>query len=309
MLAGIALALLAGCTTGILYNRLDWLTHWYFSRQVTLTDEQSKSLREDLRVLLQWHRRSELPRYAALLEAFARDAAQPIGRERIELARTAVEGLWRDLVQQASPQAALWLADLTDTQLDELFESLAEEDDDRREEYCEADAATLDKRRERTIVSAIEDWTGRLSREQRRLVKDAVSELEPTGCPWVEHQQVFRRELRLLLAQRSRDTAFGEALARFLLAPEERWTDEYRRGFTANRERIVTLLADLDASLSPRQRARLTDRFASLARDLRDLSRVRGAHGELGDEHDLFGRLRRPRVPHVPGERVSADPV
>ncbi|MGH8310305.1 MAG: DUF6279 family lipoprotein, partial [Steroidobacteraceae bacterium] len=162
---------------------------------------------------------------------------------RIDVARVEVEGLWRDVVRRASPQAARRLADLSDAQIDELLRNLAQDDEELREKYCDPDAATLARRRERTIVSAIEDWTGRLSRDQRAL-----------------------------LAERTPEAAFGETLARFLLSPEERWTETYRRRFLANRERVVTLLAEIDAALSPKQRARLAARFHDLARDLRGLA-------------------------------------
>lgn len=271
----VAIGILASCTTGVVYNRLDRLAYWYFSRQVTLSDAQARSLREDLRLLLQWHRRSELPRYAALLESLSRDASRPIGRERIDVARVEIEGLWRDVVRGASPQAARWLAGLRDAQIDELLRNLAQDDEELREKYCDPDAATLARRRERTIVSAIEDWTGRLSRDQRALVKATVAGLEPTGCEWVANQQLFRRDFRALLAERTPEAAFGETLARFLLSPEERWTETYRRRFLANRERVVTLLAEIDATLSPKQRARLASRFHDLARDLRGLAAPR----------------------------------
>ena len=305
-----ALLLVSGCTTGFVYNRLDRVAYWYFSRQVTLSDAQSSDLKTELTQLLQWHRRSELPRYSALLEELARDAARPLGRRRIDAIRLEVEELWRDVLRQVAPRAAGWLADLTDEQIDELLANLAQDDEELREKYCEPDERTLARRRERSLASAIEEWTGRLTREQRSLVRAAVADLDATGCEWVANQKIFRQELRRLLVTRTRDREFSDALTQLLLTPEERWTDTYRERFVANRERVITLLAEIDVTLSPRQRARLVRRFDRLAQDLRDLARSRRtAHGELGDEHDVFGRLHRSRVPHVPGERVSADPL
>jgi hypothetical protein len=305
-----ALMLFAGCTTGFVYNRLDRVAYWYFSRQVTLSEVQAQHLRTDLRQLLQWHRRSELPRYAALLDSLSRDARHPIGRARIDASRREIEALWRDVVQRASPHAALWLAELSDAQLEELFGNLAQDDDELRAKYCEPDERTLARRRERAVFSGIAEWTGRLSREQRELVKATVAKLEPTGCEWVANQRVFRRDLRTLLESRTREPTFAESLGRFLLSPEERWTERYRQSFVANREHVVSLLAQIDATLSPRQRTRLAGKFADLARDLRNLAQARStARGELGDGHDVRGRLRGPGVPDVRGESLSAHPL
>ena len=54
---------LAGCTN-FFYNRLDTLAAWYVQDLVSLDDSQRSDLRTWLNETLQWHRRSELVRYA-----------------------------------------------------------------------------------------------------------------------------------------------------------------------------------------------------------------------------------------------------
>ena len=66
----------AGCTK-LVYNRLDTLAGWYMEGLVSLDDTQRADLRSWLGQTLQWHRRSELARYAQFLRELAADAAQP----------------------------------------------------------------------------------------------------------------------------------------------------------------------------------------------------------------------------------------
>jgi hypothetical protein len=266
---------LAACSSGFLYNRLEWLLHVYLSNQVTLTTEQSQDLRASLRSFLAWHRSSELPRYASFLEKLAIESGQPLGQERIDAARTTVESLWRDLVRRASPEIAQWLASLDVEQLDELFASLAEDDEEEREEHCEADREKLRKKRERTFIGAVEDWTGRLDEEQRALARRGLAGLEPTQCRWLESRTAFRRELRRVVAERARDPDFAERLGAMLSRPEERWPADLRADWDSNRDTVVRLLAELDASFTPRQCERMVARMSRFARDFRDLAAAR----------------------------------
>jgi hypothetical protein len=275
--ATLALALaaavgLAGCGTQLLYNRLDTVLHLYVSTQVSLQDSQSVGLRTALRGLLDWHRRSEMPRYAQFVEALAADAAVPLGRERIDRARLDVEALWRDSVARGAPEAARWLAQLQPRQLDELFASLGEDDADLREEYCDASEAERRREREKSLRSSIEDWVGSLDVAQRAMVSERYARLAPTGCGWVENRIRLRDELRDTIERRDTFADYPGTLTWLMLRPEQRWDAAYRASFDANREVIVELLGDLDATLDARQRRRLVQKLEGFARDFRELA-------------------------------------
>lgn len=273
VLAGCALALLlAGCGAQFLYNRLDTALHLYVSSQVSLEAPQSQALKGALAEFLDWHRRSELPRYAQFAERFAAEAGRPLGRARIDAARREIETLWRDSVARAAPDAARWLADLDAQQRVELFESLGDDDDELREEFCESDAAKRQRRREKSFVSTAEDWVGRLDEAQRALVRERLGRLAPTGCGWVEQRLAVRRELEGLVERSASTPGYPDEVTRLLLRPEDRWDAGYREQFDANREIVVSLLADLDATLDARQRQRLVTKLQGFARDFRELA-------------------------------------
>jgi hypothetical protein len=269
----VALCLLfAGCGTQLLYNRLDTLISFYVSTQVSLEPGQSASLKSALRDFLSWHRRSELPRYAEFAESLARDAAAPLGRARIDQARAEVEALWRGSVARGAPAAARWLAGLSTAQIDELFASFAEDDDDLREEYCEASEQQRDREREKAFISATQDWVGRLSPAQRALVRERLAALVPSSCGWVESRQLVRAALRATVETQRGQQGFEAQVANLLTHPEDSWRRDYRLAFDANREAIVSLLAELDASFSEQQRARLAGRLLGFAADFHELA-------------------------------------
>lgn len=266
---------LAGCSSQFVYNRLDTVAYLYLKTQVSLEDLQSSQLRGSLREFLVWHRSSELPRYAALAQGLARDAAQPLGRARIDQARLDIESLWRDAVARVVPDAARFLAGLSSAQRDELFASLAEDDPDLREEYCDTPEPKRRRRQLETFVDTAEDWVGKLTPAQRELVGARLAALQPTSCGWVDNRIRVRRSFRDLLDRSAGDPAWPAELRRLMTSPEERWDPAYRTAFESNRDAIVGLLAELDATLTQGQRARLAEKLTGYARDFRELAAPR----------------------------------
>jgi hypothetical protein len=68
-----------GCAK-LVYNRLDSLAAWYVGSLVSLDDQQRSDLRVWLAQTLEWHRESELGRYAAFLRELSSEVAQPASR-------------------------------------------------------------------------------------------------------------------------------------------------------------------------------------------------------------------------------------
>lgn len=264
-----ALWLLAGCSSQFLYNRLDTVAYVYLKTQVSLEDLQSQQLRNSLRAFHDWHRGSELPRYAQFAQALARDAARPLGRARIDAARLELESLWRDAVARGADDAARFLAGLSPSQRGEFFASLGEDDAELREEYCDTPLAKRQRRQLEDVVDLAEDWVGSLTAAQRELLRVRLAALQPTGCRWVDSRIRVRNAFRDLAARGSADPEYYEKMRRLMLNPEERWDPAYRAAFDANRDAFIDMLAELDASLTARQRAQLSAKFAGYARDFR----------------------------------------
>src|SRR5690349_1233134 len=125
-------ATLLGCTN-FFYNRLDTLAAWYIQDLVSLDDTQRSNLHTWLNDTLQWHRRSELVRYAKFLRELAANSQRPGTASTYKGIETQVEGFGSRLVEQASPDAARLLMSLTPEQIDEFETNLAEKSRERNE--------------------------------------------------------------------------------------------------------------------------------------------------------------------------------
>jgi hypothetical protein len=272
LVACALLSMLAACGTRFVYNRLDWLSRYYVSSQVTLDEAQSRALETNLDAFFAWHRRSELPRYAGFLDRMANDAARPVSLEQLEKGQAEVEGFMRDSVAHGAPAAARWLDGLRQEQVDELFDNFAEKDRKARAEKC---GGTPDERRRdrtREFIDNVEKWTGELNRAQRKLISARYAALRTDPCDELTARERSRLEFRAIVDEYRTRPEFADRIADFLLHPENRRDAAYRAAYEADRARFLRMLADINHSLTAEQRQHTIERLRLYAREMRGLA-------------------------------------
>ena len=259
----LVLATLAGCGTSFVYNRLDFISRYYVSSQVNLDDAQSRALEANVDDFFAWHRRSELPRYATFLDRFANDAVRPVSLERLEAGQREVERFMTDSVGRMAPAAARWLSGLRPVQVDELFASLAEKDRKARADRCSDPEEERRARSARRFLDEVEDWTGDLTRAQRALITSRYAALGRDECAEFAARERSHVEFHALVDRYRTRPEFAARIADFLTQ---------RRTADAEREQFLRLLADINHSLTPDQRARTVTRLRVYAREMRGLA-------------------------------------
>ncbi len=301
----IAASLLLGAcsTTRLAYNQAPGLAQWWINGQVNLSDAQSTQLREDIDRFFQWHRRSELPAYAALLLRWQSLATTDISAEqacaefdrmraRIDVAtERSLEPLAR-LALQLSPE-----------QLQYLQKKQADSLDEFDEDYLQGDTQERQRRRLDKAVDRSEQLYGRLNEAQRELVASGIRrssfDAERSRTERLRRQDDLRQTVRAaqsqVLAQtRASDERNGPGLIRSAQAatlPSATATavpllrDFTRRlwaspapGYQAYSQTLVrqgcAQFAALHNSTSPAQRAHAVDVLKGYAADFQALSRA-----------------------------------
>lgn len=268
----IAIGTLAGCTN-FFYNRLDTLAAWYVQDLVPLDDSQRTDLRTWLDATLQWHRRSELVRYAKFLRELAATSARPGTASTYKGVEAQVEGFGSRLVDQTAPDAARLLMKLTPEQIDEFETNLAGKARERNEKNLAALAnGKWHEKRARDIEKQLKRWTGAVTKEQRQLIAQLSNQFQSTTADWLESQERWRQAM--FGALRARFTAgespavVEERILALLRTPETQWTKAYQAKARQNREQSLTVLGSIDASLTATQRAHLQRELIQLAEQL-----------------------------------------
>lgn len=274
VVAGLA-AFLAGCTMlGLVYNRLDFLVGFYIEGLVDLTPEQSAQLERTLAGNLQWHRESELQRYADFLRELA--GTVDAGLERVSMleASRRAEAYWRDIFEQAAPGYSALALTFTDAQVEQLIAGFAREDDEEYEEYANRNAVQRATQREKSVRKLLERFTGPLSASQRTLVREYVARTPSTMEEWRATRQRWRASLEETLQARAETPEFHARMLQLIARPDDLWTPQFRIAVVASRDSFSALVVELDATLTPAQRAATKRELIALASQVEKLLRA-----------------------------------
>jgi hypothetical protein len=255
----------AGCAK-MVYNRLDTLAALYVGNLVSLDDRQSSDLRAWLAQTLEWHRASELGRYATFLRELSTEVAQPSNRDAYLRLFGRVEGFVSDFAVQTAPQATRLLLELTPAQVEEFLANLERKSQERSAKSLqEIRNGTWQASRVKETQRQVQRWTGTITQEQKLLVREMSQQIQPTTNEWLESQRRWRGALGDAFSNRG--TA-QERILQLLREPDTQWTAQYKTKEASNREQVLSLLTALDASLTPAQREHMQRELTALAERL-----------------------------------------
>jgi hypothetical protein len=271
----VLLFLLGGCSamqTG--YNNAPSLLYWWLDGYVDFNPGQADPVRDSLVSLQAWHRREELPAYAALLQRLQQDAGQDISPEQacrqLDQARLHLQRLGTQTAMSMAPLIPTLQAE----QLRHLARQLDKHDQKWREEWLDGTAEELLQRRLKRAVDRYEDFYGRLSEAQRQYLRQRLAGVGfDARVVWAERLRRQQDLLRVLQEHRNGDRpAHVEAelmawVQRSFESPDPA-TRAYLKGLV---DQGCQTLAGLHNGTSPEQRRRLAGKLLGYENDLRAL--------------------------------------
>ena len=258
---------LGGCSANrFLYNRADTFVRWAIDDYVDLTTEQQKRFDADLDVLLDWHRREELPLYRAFIESSLSalddgvtideaivisdsidEAANRLQVKLVDLLLNSAEGLNESQIQD-------FLAELDRQQEDYAEERLTR--DDRA--YADDAANSLNRLAKRLL--------GRLNDDQKALIEARSRELLRIDRLWHQDRAVWGAQLRAILE--SRPLGWQTEIRVLGDSRSEARTPAYVAGIEHNGDIILSLLVDTINGRTDRQDRRMRRFLDDLIADI-----------------------------------------
>ena len=257
------------------YDQADLVGRWWFDRQLDLDSSQSRWLKQELQGFHAWHRQTQLPAYAELVDVVARqsigDVTPDQACDNIDLAAEHLD----TLLKQAVPLFAGLARQLKPAQLQHLKRRFADEDREWREKW-------LDGSNEQRLRRRVDDWEeraetyyGRLSREQRDFIVRAVqnSSWQPQ-LSW-ERRQNRQQQILLTLEKIQAQKLSQSAAEAEILALIERTMQPSDVRFTTMQQRLqteaCTNLATLHQLTTAEQRSRAQKKLMGYERDFKQL--------------------------------------
>lgn len=271
--------LLAGCSVvRVAYNQAPTLGWWWLDGYLDFPSAQAPRAKAVVNDWFDWHRRTQLPDYAALLAAAQVQVMQPATPEQVcrwndELRARAAVALAEGL-QRAGPV----LASLTPEQLAHLEKRYRKSNQGFQEEFLQEQPDERQKAALKRTVERVEMLYGSIDERQRQLLAEGIAASPFDPSQWYGERQALQRETLQVLRQLSAPAATRaerEAQQARLEALSARLLRSPNAAYRAYQQRLTdyncALIARFHNSTTTAQRQAARARLKGWEEDLRAL--------------------------------------
>ncbi len=270
-------ALTAGCASpGFVYQRLDTFLGWRLNDYVTLTQPQKAHYRLEFSELWRWHRRQQLPAYAANM----RDAASALDRsvtpEDVGIFVERFRGYWKDLMSRTVPGLCPVMQSLSDAQTRQILDEVDDDTERYQRESVKRPIAERRRDHEKQMSKWLRRWSGPLNEEQRELVRQWAQQRRDTSTHWLDYRQAWRTRFELALRERD-SSGRCEAFEPLLVTPSALRNEALTAAMDYNGKLWQQLIADVVAAAEPEQLAHAQRELREFAEHLDELTAERSS--------------------------------
>ncbi len=259
------------------YGNADSLARWWIDQYLDLSPEQDALARERLPRLMVWHRKTQLPDYAAVL-AQARSLAigKPSAADGLALTDAIIRRV-RRLADQAIPDAADLLLTLTPAQTERMAARMSDKNISFAKEARLAEGeAGQRKARFKRLLERAEYWYGGFSDGQEAAIRQLI-DARPSGAQfWYEERLRRQSELLDLARKVQAEKPSRERVIALLRDYADRFdipSEPSRRAMAlALRQESSELAAAIQALTTPAQREHARTKFDDLIREIGELA-------------------------------------
>jgi hypothetical protein len=287
----IGLALVALVLTGcgivrLAYDQAPMLAYWWIDGYVDLNAEQTPMVRDALERWFAWHRRSQLPEYAAVLARAQRELAQPTTAAAMCALVNEAERRLDVAVDAAAPALAELVLSLTPEQLRHLERQATKKAAEVRADFAQPDPAERRERSFKRTLERYENFYGPLDAAQRERLAALLVASPFDADRWQAERSQRNREMvqtltSTIAASRGIDRDVGLAQAQAAVRTiAERATRSPRPAYRAYQQRLLqdncALVATMHNHMTPEQRQHVRSKLKGWEDDLRVLVRANG---------------------------------
>lgn len=281
LLAGAALLILQACSAARLgYGQAADLLYWWIDGYFEVNGAQTPRLRDELAAFHQWHRASELPKYAALLQKTQENLPKDVTAAQVCGLWSEVRGLIDSLTARALDPAAELALTLSLSQLEHLQRKFDKNNDEFQRNFQRGTDAERKERRLKSAIERTESIYGRLEEAQLTAVRVTVHssgfDTRLSNAERLRRQQDLQQTLRKLLASKATQAQAKTAIAAYLERSAASPDPRHRAYQERSQQEFCANIALIHNSTTPAQRAKAARFFNDYEMDARSLMTPRG---------------------------------
>ena len=270
----VFLLITASCSFKTVYNNLDYLIPAYIDHMVDIDNDLSDLV--DLRTVtfLKWHRDDQLPKYLNWLKHIkAQLLSSRIDDIRYEQVLYFINNssqFWSDIRDKFSAELARLLPLLNEEQVDELFESLSESNEEFISKNISPSKKEIEQLYEERLLDNFEEWLGYLTDEQVKSLKDSSSGFQSLSHLRLKARLEWQRETREILVSENIINKTGKLESLFHRLSEKH-DKQYAKINTANKERLSDVILELIMTLQKDQQQHVLGKLDYYIKMIEDL--------------------------------------
>ncbi|MDP9895260.1 hypothetical protein J2W32_004137 [Variovorax boronicumulans] len=261
------------------YNNLPEVSYWWLDGYFDFDSTQTPKVRDELAQLLAWHRQNELPKVITLLqEAQGLAPGEVTPAQACKFADSIRERLLA-VTERAETATTDLALTLSESQLQQLERKYAKLNNDYRKDWLDRTPAQVQEKRYDQFLDRMEDFYGRLTAEQRDLLKQQVAQSvfnpQLADAERRKRQQEALAMLRGFATKKPSPAEARAALHAYLLRIAEPPPGPWRDQQQALLDEGCRNLAALHNGTSASQREQAVRRLQAYQSDLRQLVAAR----------------------------------
>jgi len=267
--AAFAAIALSGCNKiGLLYDYADKLVLYKVEDDFDLDKAQRVRLKTEVEDYFQWHRKSLLPAYADFLSYIVDSARVGLRPGQVDSGYHRYQELYRRTMEPVAEKSAAMLLSLSPDQIDRWIERQRKKNRKLRKDFSGSQPERLEHRAKK-IIDELEDWTGRLSKEQKEKIRALNGSMPWNGILWLDLRERVQEKVAEMAKRKAPADSLRAYLAEYYLGDEKLKSEEFRARYREFESRLKSFIYAVRNLLTEEQRTRFLQQVEKLAQDFR----------------------------------------
>ena len=271
------LALLGGCSAlRIGYGTAPDLVYWWLDGYVDFNDAQTPRVREAIKQWFAWHRRTQLPDYAAQLARAQAEVLADTTSARVCEWQAEVVKRAHTAFDRIAPAAADLMLTITPEQIRYLDQRYAKFNAQFRDDYLQPEPRKRAEENVKRTVDRAETLYGRLDDAQRARIAEGLARSPFDADLWFAERRQRQLDVLQMLRKLAAEKASREQALAELKGYVERLERSPREPYRRYSERLAEFNCALGASLhnatTAVQRRTAAQKLAGWEADLRAIA-------------------------------------
>jgi hypothetical protein len=251
----VLLALLAGCSgVQTAYRHADLYLMWKANEYFDLDHPQEAVVKPVIESLLKWHRQSELPAYAAMLETVQSKIKSKVTVDDVRWLFDESRARTRVAILRSALAGAPVLATVTPKEIGNLNKQLTKDNEEFIDKYVRGAVDKQQARRVTRFIESTEYWVGSLNDAQKARIKQIVAESPTPYALQLTDRQRIQGEFIAVLNEKNSADALKTRLTDWIADWDNGRSPQYVEALKVANDQVVRMTMSVADTLTPAQR-------------------------------------------------------